>query len=90
MVHAVGHSVVLWGVSGGHLVSNPLVLEEPLNPFGCVFTPSEERTLSWQPVWSPSLVTKGAEVSIVPGHAIDKDFVGLVIYPGGKVEVTLV
>jgi len=29
-------------------------------------------------------------MSIVLGHAIDKDFVGLVVYPGGKVEMTLV
>lgn len=33
---------------------------------------------------------EGAEVSIALGHALDEDLAGLVFYPGGKVEVTLV
>jgi len=86
-----GHSVVLLGVSSGHPMSKPLVLEEPLNLFGVYSPPlSEERTLDWWPVWSSSQVTKAQRVSIALGHAFNEIFAGLVVYQGGKVEETLV
>jgi len=69
-----GHSVVLLGVSGGHLVSNPLVLEEPLNLFGRVFAPSVQGKDS-ELVASLELLpsNEGAEVSISLGHALGED-----------------
>jgi len=83
---------VLQGVSGGHLVSNHLVFEERPNLFGRVFTPSvrgENLELVAGLELLPS--NEGADVSrcfVLLSHALDEDFAGLVVYPGGKVEVT--